>query len=76
MVTGNSKYNLLDEFRNRIGYILSREYNKEYDSKIDTYAARLYKNEAHILFTNKYKYANKDQKQWKPYTEEFYNYYK
>ena len=76
MVTGNSKYNLLDEFRNRIGYILSREFNKEYDSKIDTYAARLYKNEAHILFINKYQYAKNDEKKWEPYTEEFYNYYK
>lgn len=75
MIIGNSKYNLLDEFRNRIGYILDREFNKKYDNKIDTYAARLYKNEAHILFINKYNYANNDDRKWEPYTQEFFKYY-
>ena len=75
MVTSNSKYNLLDEFRNRIGYILFREFKQEYDSKIDICAARLYKNEAHILFINKYKYADNDDRKWRPYTREFFNYY-
>lgn len=74
MLAGNSKYNLLDEFRNRIGYIFSREFGREYDDEIDTWAARFYKNESHILFINKYNYATDDQS-WTPYTDEFYKFY-
>ncbi|MBQ6476884.1 MAG: hypothetical protein IJI43_00370 [Bacilli bacterium] len=76
MLAGNSKYNLLDEFRNRISYIFHREFNREYDNDIDTFAARFFKNESHILFISKYNYAKDDSRNWTPYTKEFFKFYK
>lgn len=75
MLYGDSKYNLLEEFKNRIGYIYYREFGKDYDEYIDTCAARFYKNESHILFINKYDYAKDKRGNWKPYSDEFFKYY-
>ena len=68
--------NLKSEFIHRIAYIYNRELDRDYDEVVYNRAMRFFINEAHILFTNKYGYADNLDLKWSSYTDEYYKFFK
>lgn len=73
--SSNSITSLKSEFIHRIQYIYKRELDMEYTEEIYNKCMKFFINESHLLFVNKYGYADDDNLKWEPYTDEYYNFF-
>lgn len=76
MLTSLDSYaNLRDQFIHRIEYIYKREMNIDYSIELFNKAMRFFINESHIIFINKYGYADREDLKWQAYTNDYYKFH-
>ena len=55
--------------------IYKREMNIDYSIELFNKAMRFFINESHIIFINKYGYADREDLKWQAYTNDYYKFH-